>query len=292
MAVSMTGFGRATLLQDGRELTIELRSVNHRYLDLAFRMPRHIGFIEDELRRGLQDTLSRGHVDIFVNYRNTRTDARKVEVDKALLGEYLTAARDAAREYDLRDDIALSSALRLPDVTNVVEAEEDREAVSALAVKTLEPAVAELKAMRQTEGARLSGDITKKLAGMNEIVGKIESRAPFVAAEYGKKLSERIENALSEVDIDRARLATEVALFTDRASVDEEIVRLKSHMAQLGELILSDEPTGRRMDFVVQEMNRELNTIGSKANDAQLASLVIIGKSETEKIREQVQNFE
>lgn len=292
MAVSMTGFGRATLLQDGRELTVELRSVNHRYLDLTFRMPRHIGFIEDQLRRGLQDSLSRGHVDVFVNYRNTRTDARKVEVDKALLGEYLSAARDAAREYGLRDDIALSSALRLPDVTNVVEAEEDREAVCALAVKTLELAVDELKTMRSKEGARLSEDILKKLAGMSELVNKIEVRAPFVAAEYGKKLAERIESALSEVDIDRARLATEVALFTDRASVDEEIVRLKSHMEQLGELISSGEPTGRRMDFVVQEMNRELNTIGSKANDSQLASLVIMGKSETEKIREQVQNFE
>lgn len=292
MAVSMTGFGRATLLQDGRELTVELRSVNHRYLDITFRMPRHIGFIEDQLRRGLQDSLSRGHVDVFVNYRNTRTDARKVEVDKALLGEYLSAARDAAREYGLRDDIALSSALRLPDVTNVVEAEEDREAVCALAVKTLELAVDELKTMRSKEGARLSEDILKKLAGMSELVNKIEVRAPFVAAEYGKKLAERIESALSEVDIDRARLATEVALFTDRASVDEEIVRLKSHMEQLGELISSGEPTGRRMDFVVQEMNRELNTIGSKANDSQLASLVIMGKSETEKIREQVQNFE
>ncbi len=292
MAVSMTGFGRATLLQDGRELTVELRSVNHRYLDLTFRMPRHIGFIEDQLRRGLQDSLSRGHVDVFVNYRNTRTDARKVEVDKALLGEYLSAARDAAREYGLHDDIALSSALRLPDVTNVVEAEEDREAVCALAVKTLELAVDELKTMRSKEGARLSEDILKKLAGMSELVNKIEVRAPFVAAEYGKKLAERIESALSEVDIDRARLATEVALFTDRASVDEEIVRLKSHMEQLGELISSGEPTGRRMDFVVQEMNRELNTIGSKANDSQLASLVIMGKSETEKIREQVQNFE
>lgn len=292
MAVSMTGFGRATLQQDGRELTVELRSVNHRYLDVAFRMPRHIGFIEDPLRRGLQDTLSRGHVDVFVNYRNTRTDARKVEVDKALLGEYLSAARDAAREYGLRDDMALSSALRLPDVTNVVEAEEDRDTVSELAVMTLKLAIDELKVMRSKEGARLSEDILNKLAGMRELVAKIEARAPFVAAEYGKKLAERIESALSEVDIDRARLATEVALFTDRASVDEEIVRLKSHMAQLTELIASGEPTGRRMDFVVQEMNRELNTIGSKANDSQLASLVIMGKSETEKIREQVQNFE
>lgn len=293
MISSMTGFGRATVASDGREITIELKSVNHRYLDLAFRMPRHIGFIEDVLRQLLTGQLSRGHVDIFVNYRNTRTDARAVVIDEALMGAYLSAARKAAAQYELRDDITLSAAMRFPDVTDVIEAEEDRDAVAALAREAALRAVTAMKRMRAGEGERLCNDLLNRVTTVESIAGKIDVRAPFVVEEYRTKLSERIESmGLGGVEVDRTRLATEVALFADKASINEELVRLASHITEMRKVLGADEAAGRRLDFIVQEMNREFNTIGSKANDAEITSLVIAGKGEIEKIREQVQNIE
>ena len=291
MISSMTGFGRATVASDGREITIELKSVNHRYLDLAFRMPRHIGFIEDVLRQLLTGQLSRGHVDIFVNYRNTRTDARAVVIDEALMGAYLSAARKAAAQYELRDDITLSAAMRFPDVTDVIEAEEDRDAVAALAREAALRAVTAMKRMRAGEGERLCNDLLNRVTTVESIAGKIDVRAPFVVEEYRTKLSERIESMLGGVEVDRTRLATEVALFADKASINEELVRLASHITEMRKVLGADEAAGRRLDFIVQEMNREFNTIGSKANDAEITSLVIAGKGEIEKIREQVQNI-
>ena len=292
MISSMTGFGRATVASDGREIAIELKSVNHRYLDLAFRMPRHIGFIEDVLRQLLTEQLSRGHVDIFVNYRNTRTDARTVVIDEALMGAYLSAARKAAAQYELRDDITLSAAMRFPDVTDVIEAEEDRDAVAALAREAALRAVTAMKRMRAGEGERLCNDLLNRVTTVESIAGKIDVRAPFVVEEYRTKLSERIESMLGGVEVDRTRLATEVALFADKASINEELVRLASHITEMRKVLGADEAAGRRLDFIVQEMNREFNTIGSKANDAEITSLVIAGKGEIEKIREQVQNIE
>ena len=292
MISSMTGFGRATVASDGREITIELKSVNHRYLDLAFRMLRHIGFIEDVLRQLLTEQLSRGHVDIFVNYRNTRTDARTVVIDEALMGAYLSAARKAAAQYELRDDITLSAAMRFPDVTDVIEAEEDRDAVAALAREAALRAVTAMKRMRAGEGERLCNDLLNRVTTVESIAGKIDVRAPFVVEEYRTKLSERIESMLGGVEVDRTRLATEVALFADKASINEELVRLASHITEMRKVLGADEAAGRRLDFIVQEMNREFNTIGSKANDAEITSLVIAGKGEIEKIREQVQNIE
>ena len=292
MISSMTGFGRATVASDGREITIELKSVNHRYLDLAFRMPRHIGFIEDVLRQLLIGQLSRGHVDIFVNYRNTRTDARAVVIDEALMGAYLSAARKAAAQYELRDDITLSAAMRFPDVTDVIEAEEDRDAVAALAREAALRAVTAMKRMRAGEGERLCNDLLNRVTTVESIAGKIDVRALFVVEEYRTKLSERIESMLGGVEVDRTRLATEVALFADKASINEELVRLASHITEMRKVLGADEAAGRRLDFIVQEMNREFNTIGSKANDAEITSLVIAGKGEIEKIREQVQNIE
>lgn len=292
MISSMTGFGRATVASDGREITIELKSVNHRYLDLAFRMPRHIGFIEDVLRQLLSEQLSRGHVDIYVNYRNTRMDARTVVIDEALMGAYLTAARKAAAQYELKDDISLSTAMRFPDVTDVIEAEEDRDAVAALAREAALRAVAALKRMRAGEGERLCNDLLNRVTTVESIAAKIDTRAPLVVEEYRTKLSERIESMLGGVEVDRTRLATEVALFADKASINEELVRLASHVTEMRKVLGSDEAAGRRLDFVVQEMNREFNTIGSKANDAEITNLVIAGKGEIEKIREQVQNIE
>ncbi|HWR24072.1 MAG TPA: YicC/YloC family endoribonuclease [Feifaniaceae bacterium] len=292
MISSMTGYGRGKAARDGREMTVELKSVNHRYLDIGMRLPRHLGFLEDVFRAELSASLSRGHVDIYVSYSNQRSDARTVTVDEALLSVYLTASRRAAEHLGLADDLTLTGALRLPDVTNILEAEEDREAVADLAREATSLAVRELKAMRRVEGERLQKDLLQRADTVLSIAKEIEERAPLVVEEYRFKLEERITALLGAVEVDRARLATEVALFADRASIDEEIVRLKSHVAQMLSSLSSNEPSGRKLDFIVQEMNREFNTIGSKANDAFLTNAVISGKGEIEKIREQVQNIE
>ncbi|MBQ9832641.1 MAG: YicC family protein [Clostridia bacterium] len=292
MVSSMTGFGRATAEADGREITIELKSVNHRYLDIGYRMPRQIGFLEDVFRAELSDRLSRGHVDIYVNYRNLRNDSKTVEIDTGLLSAYLTAARNAAEQFSLHDDIGLHSALHFQDVVSVVSAEEDREALTELAKSVLCQAIDELKAMRKAEGERLSADLSRRLDFIEELTAKIEERAPVVVDEYKVKLNERIEKLMGGVPVDQQRLACEVAIFADKASIDEEIVRLKSHVKGMRALLESSDGTGRKLDFLVQEMNREFNTIGSKANDKEIVGFVISGKAEVEKIREQVQNIE
>lgn len=292
MVSSMTGFGRGKATKDGREMTVELKSVNHRYLDLSFRMPRHISFAEEALRSALSDTLSRGHVDVYVNYSNTRSDARTVKIDTGLLSAYLSSVNEAAKELNVENDMTLSLALRLPDVTSIAEADEDDAAVKALAEEAVRNAMDELINARRGEGERLAHDLGIRLNTVEELRDKIAERAPTVVEEYRVKLSERIESMLGSVDVDAQRLATEVAIFADKASIDEELVRLRSHITQASELLAGSEAAGRRLDFVVQEMNREFNTIGSKANDAEIARLVILGKAELEKIREQVQNIE
>lgn len=292
MANSMTGFGRANVLEDGREMTVELKSVNHRYLDLGFRMPRHISFLEDDIRRRLTERLTRGHVDVFVTYRNTRSDARTVVLDPALLGAYLSAAKECADTYGLRNDLTVTSALRLPDVADVVEAEEDRDAVAKLLQDTLDAAITELIEMRRIEGERLCSDLIARLDTVLGIRAAIALRAPTVVEDYRARLNERIAAVLQSTEIDQARLAAEVALFADRANIDEELVRLNSHVIAAKELLIQSSAVGRKLDFIVQEMNREFNTIGSKANDKEITALVIEGKAEIEKIREQVQNLE
>lgn len=288
----MTGFGHAVVSKDGRELSIELKSVNHRFLDLALRMPRSLAFLEDTARNTLGTMLARGHVDIFANYRNTRNDSKKVEINMPMLSAYMTAARQAAEELGIENDLTLSRALRLTDIVSVTEADDDRPALAELMKDALTHAANELIAMRMREGERLSSDMKTRLGVIADIREKISERAPLVVEEQRKKLNERIESLLSETEIDRARLATEIALFADKVSIDEELVRLSSHIAAAGELLENNGSVGRKLDFIVQEMNREFNTIGSKANDKTIASLVIDGKAELEKMREQVQNFE
>lgn len=292
MANSMTGFGRANLFVDGREMTVELKSVNHRYLDLSFRMPRHISFLEDDIRRLLSERLTRGHVDVYLTYVNRRSDARKVDFDASLLEAYLAAASECAEKYGLRNDLTITSAMRLPDVITVSEADEDVEAVRSLLKDALNNACDELIKMRSVEGDRLCADLLVRLDTVLAIREKIIVRAPLVVEEYRVKLTDRINTVLSSADVDPNRLAAEVAIFADKANIDEELVRLLSHVAAAKELMNNGSAAGRKLDFIVQEMNREFNTIGSKANDKEITALVIEGKAEIEKIREQVQNLE
>ena len=289
---SMTGYGRGAASMEGRELTIELKSVNNRFLDIGMKLPRQLSFLEDGLRKLLNDSLSRGHVDVFVNYRNLRSDAKTVRVDEALLKAYLASARESAKALDLADDLTLSKALTLPDVTTILPADEDQQALTELAQAVMSEAIENLKVMRHKEGERLKMDLSARMDTMTGYAAAIEKRAPAVAEEYRAKLTARIEELLGETEVDRARLATEVAIFADRAAIDEEIVRLNTHLVHFRELLDADEPVGRKMDFLVQEMNRECNTIGSKANDAELTSIVLLSKAEIEKLREQIQNIE
>lgn len=289
---SMTGYGKGIASIDGRELTIELKSVNHRFLDIGMRVPRILSCTEDVVRHTLSDRLSRGHVDVFFNYRNTRTDSKTVRIDETLLLAYLKAAREANQTAGLPDDLTLTAALRLPDVTEIVPEEEDTEVLKELASRATSLAIDALEEMRLSEGQRLRSALLDSVLKMQAYRISIMERAPFVAEDYRKKLYERISTVITDVEPDASRLATEIALFADRACIDEEIVRLGSHITQFLAYLEAEEPIGRKMDFIIQEMNRECNTIGSKANDSELTAVVLLCKAEIEKLREQIQNVE
>ncbi len=293
MANSMTGFGRATVQADGRAITVELKSVNHRYLDIGMRLPRTLNFIEDSVRSVLGEKLARGHVDVFVNYRNTRSDSKAVELDEPLLLAYASAAEKGAKALDALNDLSLSSLLRFPDVLTVTEAQEDQEAVCALCREAVSQAAEELIAMREREGEKLANDLLERAKVLEAIRNRIDERAPLVVRDYQEKLRARIAELLDgAAEVDESRLVAEVAYFADKANITEELVRLESHIAQLRAMLTGTEPAGRKLDFIVQEMNREMNTIGSKAADLTILNAVIEGKAEIEKIREQVQNIE
>ena len=291
MPQSMTGYGRCTLAQDGREVTIELKSVNHRFLDLAFRMPRSFAFLENDMRAHISNKLARGHVDIFVTYKNSRDDARKVTLDSALLGEYLTTLRQGGIDYMLDDNLRLRDVLSMQDVLTVEEADEDQQALSALTLSALDTALDSLCAMRRREGEAMRGDVETRLDTLERTAHAIDERAPQWLEEYRQRLRARIEE-ICQMQLDEARLTQEVALAADKAAVDEETVRLRSHIAQMRDLLKQSEPAGRKLDFLVQEMNREVNTTGSKSSDLILTGMVVDAKAELEKIREQIQNIE
>lgn len=291
MPQSMTGYGRCTLAQDGREVTIELKSVNHRFLDLAFRMPRSFAFLENDMRAHISNKLARGHVDIFVTYKNSRDDARKVTLDSALLGEYLATLRQGGIDHMLDDNLRLRDVLSMQDVLTVEEADEDQQALSALTLSALDTALDSLCAMRRREGEAMRGDVETRLDTLERTAHAIDERAPQWLEEYRQRLRARIEE-ICQMQLDEARLTQEVALAADKAAVDEETVRLRSHIAQMRDLLKQSEPAGRKLDFLVQEMNREVNTTGSKSSDLILTGMVVDAKAELEKIREQIQNIE
>lgn len=288
--LSMTGYGRATCETDGRQLTIELKSVNHRFLDLSFRMPRNLMFLEDDARKAIAEKLARGHVDVFMTYRNLRSDARTVQVDRALFDAYAQAL-DTLANGGLRDDRSLMSVARMPDVMIVTEAEEDQDAVRALMLETMAQALEQLLAMRRREGASMAEDLGRKVDAIEEMTRKIEARYPETVEEYTRRLRASIEELIGQ-NADETRLLTEVAVMADRSAIAEETVRLHSHIQQLRETFQREEPIGRRLDFLVQELNREVNTISSKSQDVPITRLAVECKAEIEKLREQLQNVE
>ena len=288
--LSMTGYGRAMRELDGRQLTIELKSVNHRFLDLSFRMPRNLMFLEDDARKLIGARLSRGHVDVFMTYRNMRSDARKVQVDRALFDAYASAL-SSLTDSGVEDDRSLMSIARLPDVLVVTEAEEDQDALRALLKETLDAALDQLIEMRHREGAEMKKDLAFRTDRIEEMTNAVEARYPDTVEEYTRRLRASIEELIGR-NVDETRLLTEVAVMADRSAIAEETVRLHAHIAQLRECLEKAEPVGRRIDFLVQELNREVNTISSKSQDVPITQLVVSMKAEIEKLREQLQNIE
>ena len=288
---SMTGYGRGDCEIDGRQMTIELKSVNHRFLDLAFRMPRNLMFMEDAARKAIGARLSRGHVDVFVTYRNLRADAKTVIADRALFEVYAKAL-EGLKYVGVMDDRSLMAIAKMPDVLVVTEAEEDRDAVTALTLKALDAALDQLVAMRAREGEAMKRDLTDKVDEIERITGEIEARYPETVNAYRERLRAAVKELLGDAEVDETRLLTEVALMADRSAIAEEIVRLKSHVSQLRKLFEDQKPIGRRIDFIVQELNREVNTISSKSQDIPITRLAVDMKAEIEKLREQLQNVE
>ena len=284
----MTGYGRCVRVRDGRSLTVELKSVYHRFLDISLRMPRCFLFLEDEARKAVGRRLARGHVDVFCTYRHQREDARAVQVDEGLIRAYLRATDGLA---GLTDDRSVMCVLSLPEVVQVVEAEEDREALRALLLETLEGALDEAAAMRAVEGEALQRDRNARADALEKSARAIAARAPQTLIAYRERLRANVEELLGG-QMDESRLVQETAIMADRLAIDEELVRLESHIAQLRALTGDPAPAGRRLDFLAQEFNREVNTIASKSQDIEITRLAMEGKAEIEKLREQVQNVE
>ncbi len=292
MIRSMTGYGRGQQLLHGRSITVEIRSVNHRYFEFSCRTPRGCAFLEDRLKRTLQQAISRGKVEVSLTLQTVESRGGAVAVDHALAGQYLTALRALAAEYGLTDDLTLSTVARLPDLFTVCRGEEDEEELAADVLSVLQEALDRFVAMREAEGERLRADVLSRLLTLEEHLAFVEERSPQTVAEYRARLTAKLNELLGGAVADEARILTEAAIVADRLAVDEETVRLHSHIAQLRGILDCAEPVGRKLDFLVQEMNRETNTIGSKCSDTAIAGHVVEMKSEIEKIREQIQNIE
>lgn len=292
MVHSMTGYGRAQDVVDGLAVVVEIKSVNHRYYEYASRLPRGYGFLDDKLKSYLQQRISRGKVDVFVQIHALETAGSEVVVDHALAQSYLEALRDLSQRYGVRDDVTAAALSRYPEVLTIQQAAIDEDttwdAVRAVAEQALERFVA----MRRQEGARMREDILSRRETIRQAVAAVEQRSPQTVREHMEKVETRMRELLQGVPVDEARLLNEAAVYADKVAVAEETVRLNSHLDQLAQLLDSDEAVGRKLDFLVQEMNRETNTIGSKCSDLELTRIVVDIKAEIEKIREQIQNIE
>ena len=292
MIKSMTGYGRAREVLNKRDITVEVRSVNNRYLDCTVKMPRMYAFAEDVVKQHVQKAISRGKVDVFITVDASAADVAKVTVNRELAAQYAAALGELAEVCGTEPHVTPEQLSRFPDVLTVTKADEDLETVSADLCAVLDEALAAYNTMRAVEGAKLAEDIGNRLTYIENYTSQVEERSPQTVAEYRAKLTARMQEVLQSTTIDEQRILTEAAIYADKVAVDEETVRLRSHVAQLRTMLASDEPMGRKMDFLIQEVNRESNTIGSKCNDVAIAQMVVGLKSEVEKMREQVQNVE
>lgn len=292
MIKSMTGYGRAREVRNRREITVEVHSVNNRYLDCTVKMPRMYSFAEDAVKARVQNAVSRGKVDVYISVDASAADVAKVSVNRELAASYASALRELGEVCGAESKVTAEQLARFPDVLSVTKEDEDLETVSADLCQVLDEALEAYNTMRAVEGGRLAEDIGGRLTTIETLTGEVELRSPETVNEYRQKLTARMQEVLASASIDEQRILTEAAIYADKIAVDEETVRLRSHVAQLRTMLGADEPMGRKMDFLIQEVNRESNTIGSKCNDVAIARVVVNLKAEVEKIREQVQNVE
>ena len=292
MIKSMTGYGRGEAVLHGRPITVEVRSVNNRYLDCTVKLPRIYVFAEDAIKAAVQSHISRGKVDVFITIGPSESGDVSISVNRPVADGYyaaLCALRDA---YGLKDDISVSLMSRFQDVFLVEKTQEDLEAVSADICSVLELALRDFDAMRLREGEKLGQDVLSRAASIEGLVSKVEVRSPGIVADYRARLTAKMTEVLQNTQLDESRILTEAAIYADKVAVDEETVRLRSHLSQLRHLLQQEGAIGRKLDFLIQEFNREANTIGSKCNDIETAGYVVDIKAEIEKIREQIQNIE
>lgn len=289
---SMTGYGRAQQILNGRDILVEIRSVNHRYYEYSSRVPRSYGYIDEKLKALLKNAISRGKVEAAVTINCIESKDTEIAVNKAAAEGYVNALRGIADDLGVKDDITLSKLMKLPDIFNVQKSPDDEEQVWADVAAVANEAIGRFIEMRQTEGEKLKADIKDKAEGILAMVSKVEELSPKTVENYRNRLYKKLSEVLDGRDVDEQRVITEAAIFAEKIAVDEETVRLRSHISQLETMLAGDEAVGRKLDFIVQEMNREVNTIGSKAQDLNITKIVVDMKAEIEKIREQIQNIE
>ena len=289
---SMTGYGKFVVTEQDRQVTVEMKSVNNRYLEINCRIPKALSAVEDAVKRTVKKYLRRGSVDVFFSYENNSAQGKKLTVDEVLASAYVDAAKRLALEYDIENSFTVTDLLRTNDVVKIDAEDDDEGLLKELVEKCAEGAVKELNCMRGVEGATIRDDLNKLIGNIDSALTKAEKRAPMVVEDYSVRLRARIEELLNGVPTDEARLMNEVAFFADKADVNEEISRLHSHIAQFRAALDSSDPQGRNLDFLSQEIGREINTMGSKSNDTELTNLVIYMKNELEKIKEQIRNVE
>lgn len=289
---SMTGYGRNEAIEGGKKILCEIKSVNHRYSDYSVKVPKYYGFLEDKVREFASKHISRGKVDIYVAIESYGEADKEIVVNTELARSYIDALCKLRDEFNLRDDISVNSVARYPDIFVSQRKEEDEEEIWESVKKVLEPAILSFTAMREREGERIQKDLEQRVEYMKTLASRIDERSPETVAEYREKLYGKIKAVLEDREIDDARVLTEVAIFADKVAVNEEMVRLASHFDEFYGICASGEPAGRRLDFLIQEINREINTTGSKASDIEIAKIVVDLKAETEKLREQIQNIE
>lgn len=292
MIKSMTGYGRAVLAFEGREITAEIRSVNNRYLDCTVKLPRMYSYAEEPIKQLVKNQITRGKVDVMLSMSGAGEDSVQVSLNRPVLEGYLAAMKLMVQEYEVTDDASVSVLSRLPDVFTVEKKTEDEEQVIQNLLQAVGAALEQYHCMRETEGLALKQDLLNRRATILELVSKVEERSPVTVAEYRERLSAKMQEVLENTNLDESRILTEAAIFADKTAVDEETVRLRSHLDQMETMLQNGGAVGRKLDFLLQEMNREANTIGSKGNDLEQARTVVEIKAELEKIREQTQNIE
>ena len=289
---SMTGYGRAVEAVNGREFTVELRSVNNRYLDCTVKMPRSVAFAEDAVKQAVKQAVSRGKVDVFISIKSEAADDTKITLNKAVMEGYLAAMRQMVTEFGVADDISVSTVARLPEIFTVEKPEVDEDALKSDLLAVVAKALESYNAMRCTEGQALDADLRSRGNTIRELVSQVEAGNAQTVVDYRARLEAKLKEVLANTAIDESRILTEAAIFADKVAVDEETVRLRSHLDQMDAMLTGGGAVGRKLDFLLQEMNREANTIGSKCTDVRLARIVVDIKAELEKIREQTQNIE